>query len=267
MHVVPSDGICNNVLNTAARHGDSDLAADVVRILTTRGTRLQLHHYEALSEGYLASSGIRAAFSVFSIAHAAGTAPEESSLASIYEWMSTHESRVKLAYDAICELRNQGRSIPTVFLNCVMRACVRYNAGLVVGIYKRLREFCPAGPTTETFNLLLCACLSLPGKGMGEFYRKEMAQVGVSPDRKTYIMSILLEVRQGYLDRALDLLREMDAGGFRPTREVFVALIGLCADGLDMPRVSTLLSQMKMAGFSTAGLQRLQTMDQGSDSV
>src|SRR5438552_17341733 len=75
----PSDGICLNVLNTAARHGDFDLATEVFRVLGNRSVRFEMHHYEALLEAYTASGDIRSALMVLCVMEGAGIEPSEAS--------------------------------------------------------------------------------------------------------------------------------------------------------------------------------------------
>ncbi|KAK5998242.1 hypothetical protein PT974_00616 [Cladobotryum mycophilum] len=62
----PSDGIVENVVATAARNGDAQLATEAFELLSGR-TRTQEHHYEAVVDAFAASGDLPAAFHILGI--------------------------------------------------------------------------------------------------------------------------------------------------------------------------------------------------------
>jgi hypothetical protein len=65
------DGVLENVLATAAKQGDVDLATEVYGIISSR-RKVQIHHYEALAEAFMNDGNMASTLSIFNIMHRDG---------------------------------------------------------------------------------------------------------------------------------------------------------------------------------------------------
>ncbi|KAI9824410.1 MAG: hypothetical protein M1832_001945 [Thelocarpon impressellum] len=197
----PPDGICANVLTTAARHADASLASDVFRVLGNRSTRFELSHYESLIEAHLGGNDVKTALAIFSIMPTAGCIPSESSTRALVRFLRIHPSRPLQALEHLKGLHASGRHVPTAAVNAIIEAAVA-QGDLAAGLdhYKMLHTVCTDGPDTATFNLLLRGCSSGrsqassssdKGKATALFLYAEMCALGVRPDALTYDRLVL----------------------------------------------------------------------------
>ncbi|KAI9883746.1 MAG: hypothetical protein M1823_004481 [Watsoniomyces obsoletus] len=253
-HLIPSDGICLNVLDTASRHGDADLATDVFRLLASRGTILELQHYEALSEAYLVRDDIETALTVHCIAEKAGIKLEEASASPVVKWVGKSPERLQRARNAVRELHYQGRAIPVATVNSLLHASISRGMNAVVELYNTLRELCPGGPNVETFNLLILGCIWSSRLRLGLHWHSEMLAVKIEPNAETYNRLIELVCRHGNYEDGFQLLDEMKEKKFQPSQRAYLQLLERCAYARD-ERAWPLVEEMERVGHSK-GLAR-----------
>lgn len=252
----PSDGICGNVLNTAARHGNGTLAADVFRILGNRGTRLELQHYEALADAYFAASDIKTAIGIHCIVENAGMTVEESSTGVMFDGLRKDPDLLQLAFGVLQELRKEGRSIPTATINCVIQSSI--SQGRIrdaLELYKSLHQLCPAGPNTATFNILLKGCNKIRWKELGTFLVAEMLTLKIEPDGMIYDNLVLLNLHQKDYQEAFGYLEEMRRLEFLPRQSTYTALVLRCSSEGD-ERAWKLVDEMENGGLSTKKIRK-----------
>ncbi|KAI9816322.1 MAG: Telomerase protein component 1 [Phylliscum demangeonii] len=258
----PPDGMCEHVLNTAARHGDALLAADVIRVLSNRDG-VAPHHHEALAEAYLAASELKTALQIYSLATEAGHDLDERSMNALFQRLRAQPSELQRVVDVFDAMREEGRAIPRPAVHCVMQALiVRNRVRDAVQAYVSLRNLCPAGPNTTTFELLVHACCLIQQKKLAEYFVAEMKTMGVRASAGIYAAMVLLHARDSApdaFDQACAYLAEMKALGWPPPAEAYVALINHCAqlgpDGGGRQRASALLAEMEAAGMSTGRIK------------
>lgn len=252
----PSDGICENVLNTAAHHGAPLLAADALRVLGKRDRKLEAHHYETLVEAYLERLDLQGALTLFCIMHDAGIQIEARSTSSTYLHLQKYSDLLHRTSLILPKLRKQGRGIPTAVVNCVIAAWVaKRSLDNAFKMYKGLHALCPAGPNTATFNILLRGCDAAPRKDLGMFLAAEMLALKLEPDVSTYHWLILLCLHEHSYEDAFKYLKEMKEAGLAPKQETYEALIRKCVKSKD-ERVGILLKEMEAAGMMTAPIKR-----------
>lgn len=245
LYLNPPDGVCLNVLNTAARHGDSDLAADVFRILSNRGVVLELHHYEALADAYLLNSDLKTALALQCMMEAAGMRFDASSTSMMSCHILKSSHALDQALDAIRELRNEERSIPTVTFNCILHGfAAQGKHRKTFELYQSLREYCPAGPNTATFNILLEVCNNLRWKELGTFLVQEMLALKVEPDGFVYDNLLRLALHEQGCKNAFDYLEQMRRLRYWPKEATYKALVRKCAQEQD-ERAWSLLSELE----------------------
>ncbi len=216
-HLIPSDGICLNVLDTASRHGDADLATDVFRLLASRGTVLELQHYEALSEAYLVRDDIETALTVHCIAEKAGIKLEDASASPVVKWVGKNAERLRQAREAVQELHDQGRAIPVPTVNSLLHASIYRGMNAVVELYNTFHELCPSGPNVETFNLLILGCIWSSRLRLGLHWQSEMQAMKIEPNAETYSRLIQLVCRHGDYADGFNFLDQMKERQLQPS--------------------------------------------------
>ncbi|KAG9198584.1 hypothetical protein G6514_009826 [Epicoccum nigrum] len=247
----PATGTCVAVLSLAARHGDVQLATDVFRLLTERETIFTTHHYELLIATYLKANALSDALSVILIMTDANLKVDAGTCHPLY-WYLRHTPPVPTitldergeqkeektpmylhAFSLLQDFEAQGRRVPTAAVNCCIQAAVSLDAiRHALEIYKALHTVSPAGPNTETFNLLFRACAVAGRKDLAMFLANEMLALNLQPDRITYDRLMLVCERAGDLDDQFGYFEEMRAAGYRPRRNTYEGLIkALCDKG------------------------------------
>lgn len=162
--VNPSDGVALNVLNMTAAYGDTELATQVIQYLAARGTRLGRPHYEALADAYSVQGKVGRAIEVYCIMAEAGADVTHSSAGSLCQAFMRDPSLLDKAVQVMTELKQKYR-IPIGVFNAVLNELARANAHSpdaaydeALALYRRVREFVPAGPNLETFKNMLWSC-------------------------------------------------------------------------------------------------------------
>lgn len=255
----PPSGVCINVLNTAARHGNFRLATDVFRILGRRASTLQLYNYEAILEAYMNSSDLRTALTILTIMASGGVQPEEATTRPIYFYLRESPSRPPEALSILRDLKDAQRIIPTVAINCILEASIHQNdLASAIETYKVLHTLCSAGPTTATFNALFRGCSKASRKDLAMFLASEMLALKIPPDALTYDRLILVCIdgrgQDDYND-AFQYFEEMKAMGWWPRRGTLVAMVKRCCENGD-ERVFALVEEMEGRGMDVVGVQR-----------
>lgn len=259
-YMIPSSGICFNVLNTAARNGDAELATDVFRVLGNRRTAFTHHHYEMLIEAYIAAEDLKSSLSVLIIMKEAGIKLEASSTLSIFQYLQRHKSRPMLAYHILQEIHDAGDKVPTVAMNCAIQACVAIkDLDGAIEMYKAIHTVCEEGPNTATFNLLFKSCHVSGRKELAMFLASEMIQLGCVPDAITYnrLILVCLTNREGALatniNDAVRYFEEMREQGWKARPGTYFALIRHLAKARDK-RCFEVFDDMRQQGFEREGV-------------
>lgn len=255
----PPSGICINVLNTAARHGNFRLATDVFRVLGNRTNSLQAYHYEALLESYLAASDLSTALSVLTIMAASPVPPTEATTRPLFIYLRDEPTRPSQALDSLRNLHKASKPIPTVAINAIIEASIyQNNLSFAIDTYKILHTLCTGGPTTATFNALFRGCSKAGRKDLAMFLASEMLVLKVEPDALTYDRLVLVCIdgpSAEDLDDAWKYLEETKGREWWPRRGTLIAMTRrLCERGDE--RVWGLVEEMEGRGMDVVGLQR-----------
>ena len=256
----PPAGMCINVLSTAARHADTYLATSVLRLLGRRsGNPIQLHHYEALLETYVAASDIRTALTLLSIMSAAGHYPTESSTRSIYRYLCQSPQLPAKAASILQDLQEQDRQVPIQAANVVMQANIFHgDLSAALSIYKTLYKFgIDLSPDTGSYNTLFRGCAHAARKDLAMFLASEMVALKVTPDALTYDRLILVCLSsEDDIEDAWRYYEEMDANGWSPRDGTILSLARRACEQGDR-RVWKLERSPEGKGISTLRLQTL----------
>ncbi|KAI4204330.1 MAG: hypothetical protein LQ348_001287 [Seirophora lacunosa] len=230
----PPSGMCLNVLNTAARHGDFLLATDVIRILGNRNQTLQIYHYEALVESYLPTD-LHTALMILTLMTTTGVPPTESSTRVLAVHLRQRPHLAQTALSILGELREQDWPIPVEAVNLVIESYVDHGkSDIALETYKTLHTLCPSGPVTRTFNTLLRGCRGRKETAM--FLASEMVALKVLPDEVTYDRLILVCMEAspvGGMDDAWCYFSEMREAGWWPPPGTAMAMARRCCQDGD----------------------------------
>ncbi|SPQ23578.1 731093d0-256e-4ca0-9ce6-15993e1e8095 [Thermothielavioides terrestris] len=240
----PADGICLNVLNTASRHGDPALATAVIQLLSDRGVKLGLHHYEPLLESYVHVGDLENAFRVLCIMAGAGVQPDQSSTRSIYAMLKGSPERVKGAV-SILEKLHKEHELPAVALNVLLEVLAETgDMARTLDTYRQVCDLCRSGPNQQTFDILLGQdCRSADAV----FLISEMDRFSIRPSAPILDSLIYSFALDGNLDVAMLYLTEMNrlAGSSSwLSRRTFLTVLLRCYKEND-PRLPMLLEEAK----------------------
>ncbi|TVY87554.1 Pentatricopeptide repeat-containing protein, partial [Lachnellula willkommii] len=206
----PSDGICVNALNLAARNADPALATSAIRILSSRRTSLSPFHYEALLAAYTGSKDLDTAFRILGIIQKAGFEPDSSTTRPLFSYLSIHKSLPSKAWTVLERQFKEGHTIHIAAINVVIEACIAVGQfDDALELYKELHKLCEAGPNIETFNVLLQGAAKNMAKDSAMFLASEMIALGIKPDHLTYDRLVLVCLQQDDYEDAFKYLEEM----------------------------------------------------------
>ena len=256
----PSAGMCINILNTAARHGDTYLATSVLRVLGKRsGTPIQLHHYEALLETYIKAKDLRTAITLLTIMTAAGHPPTESSTRPIYAHLRQSPMLPTKAVSMLEDLREQDRQIPIQALNVIMQASIsHHDLTSALNVYKTMHTIAPnLNPNTATFNVLFRGCAQAARKDLAMFLASEMVALEIAPDALTYDRLILVCLNsETNIDDAWRYFGEMKTLGWWPRDGTYMSLVRRACEQGD-ERVWTLVHDSRDRGVPGQRMREL----------
>ncbi|KAL2200520.1 hypothetical protein P885DRAFT_66196 [Corynascus similis CBS 632.67] len=251
----PADGIAVNLLNTAARQGDTTMATAVVERLSAREVKLGSHHYEPLLESYVRAGSLEGAFRVLCIMNDAGVQPDQASTRPIYAALRASPER--LADEVIGILRRLER-VPAAAINVLLEAVVTGtadnndgNIARALEVYRQVCDLCESGPNQQTFALLLDGCGSAEP---AVFLVSEMDRFAVRPSPPILDSLIRCFAADGNLDVALLYLDEMSrlaTGGSLTwvSRRTLLAVLRRCHREGD-PRASALVAEARRRGMT-----------------
>lgn len=235
--LIPSLGMCVNVIDTAARHGDSRLASDVFRVLRERNYTPQIYHYEALIESFAVgpSAELKPAAEVLSTMAVAGIPPTEGSTRPIFLLLKQYPKLISDLMTILEDFKTANRPIPSPLVNLVLEAHIsQKKLSAALEFYKtRLSNFLPSGPTLQTIHILLRCCHLARRKDIAMFLAQELLRLKIRPVSETFDYLILAYLyglpedherpEQGW-DDAWRYFVEMHEFGFAPSIDTYEAL-------------------------------------------
>lgn len=247
-HLNPSSGQCLNVLKTAARYGDIDLATDVFRILGQRKTTFDNEHYELLFNTYVRALDFKSAFKLLCVMAEAGMNPDQGCTRLFSKYLRVHPDRSSKCLSILRSLK-ASHNLPPTALNVLLEANGVFPSKFdeTMEWYKDFRGICGAEPNLETFNVMLQKCAHHKKKEAAMFLASEMVALEIKPDRLTYDRLVLICANSGELDDAFGYFLEMQEQGFKPRLGTLVFLATVLAQKTDQ-RTVPLIEALKAFG-------------------
>ncbi|KAI1828503.1 hypothetical protein F4861DRAFT_487942 [Xylaria intraflava] len=229
----PPDGVLWNVLNTASIHGDTTLAMSVVQVLSARGTKLDIHHYEALIQTYVHHGDLRKALTVLCIMAKAGLSLDLASTRPIFPLLNNSPTATEQALNILHELKVQ-YTIPVAAFNLVLESTASHGGfKTAFDLYRIVRQICINGPDLETFDILLRYCTQR--KSMS-FLVAEMEAFSLKPSRAIFDHLIRISTMQDDYEMAfryLEVMRMSAPPEWWISKDSALALLRRCIQARD----------------------------------
>ena len=254
-HLNPSSGICLNVLNSAARNADTELAIDVFRVLGERNAILDHQHYEMLIEAYMNADDLTNALTILYVMQESYVFPDENTVRPIVKYMQQDPARPQQGFDILRTAQKMRKKIPAAAMNaCIEGALGHGKLDLAIEFYKTMHVICVHGADTETFNLLLKGCYSAARKDLAMSLAQEMVSMKVRPDYLSYDRILLVCLRVDDNEDAMRYYDEMRGQAFTPRKGTLVTLVKSLAKAGD-PRTAQVLDDIEKMGLATTRLR------------
>lgn len=251
LNVTPDEGLCLDVLHTAGRHGLSDLATDVIRVLRILGADWQEYHFAPLVEALCKAGHLKDAFGTLDLMRSSNIFPTAITAQPIYDFLKQDIDKVDGAWELLDKLRNEGKTIDRTAINAIIRAAISLSdLQRAVGAYKAFPDY-KCVPDIDTFNTLLSGCIVASHRELGNRLLLDLKELGIKPDATTYERIIILCLTQATYEDAFFYLEEMKAQKFVPPRSVYDAIIRTCIAAGDS-RYTLALDELKQCGYTVS---------------
>ncbi|KAI2468781.1 hypothetical protein F4781DRAFT_432019 [Annulohypoxylon bovei var. microspora] len=252
-YLYPSDGILMSILNTASTHEDAPLAMSAIQMLSSRGRKLELHHYEPLVDIHARQKNLWKAFTVICIMAKAGLRPDLSSTRSIFRILRESSSEADNALAILSELKSHYQ-VPSAAFNVVLEATeIHHEFKAALDLYRNVRQICADGPDLETYHILLSKCTR---KRSMNFLFTEMQAFSIEPVETTYDHLIRISSLQDDYGPAFQFFEKMKASktaglpnNWWMTRGSALALIRRCIQAEDI-RAQELIEGCRKRGMA-----------------
>lgn len=279
----PSDGIIENVLGTAARNADAQLATEALDLISQR-TRAQSHHYEAVVEAFTGSGDLAAAIRTLCIMRDNGIRISRANTRTIYQALLSrpellegaeevvreaararpvHRAIVAVVIDSIAQIHGSEkalrlyRDLPTLCgaesLNATMAQDLIIHSAeaatttLLTKEYKdHIAENQDPIRNVSTYNLLIAKCAEAGEMDLAFRFTKQAMAAGISKSRSSKWISVLVEQAITREDsRVWPIVDSLLSSGDEDTTKMVRRI-------LQQKRISKLASQWKARNSTTA---------------
>jgi pentatricopeptide repeat protein len=184
-----------------------------------------------------------------------GAAPIPGTTHPIFTAISHDTDALDATWDIMEDIRKEEKPLDIAVLNVMIQAAVSLgDLQRAIGIYKAYPDY-NVIPTVETYNLLLTGCVRAGHRELGDRLLVEMKESGVKPDAETYENLICLCLTQPAYEDAFFYLEEMKST-HRPSRLVYETLTRKCFASGDI-RYKLALEEMKECGYKVPSDLRL----------
>ncbi|PPQ89534.1 hypothetical protein CVT25_012206 [Psilocybe cyanescens] len=248
LSLLPPEGVCMGILNTAARSGLPDLATDVLRVLKLAEIDWQEYHFASLIEAFCRNGQVKEAFITLSIMRANGIDPLDSTTSFIYERINRDVDTLDSAWALIDEIQESAGGLDVDALKVIVKAAILLgDLQRAVGVYKSFPNY-GLTPDLAVYNLLFQGCITARHRQLGDLLLADMKAAKIEPNQETFEKLIYLALTQETYEDAFFYLEEMKATKYMPPRDVYVALGDKCASVGD-GRCKLVWQEMRECGY------------------
>ncbi|KAL5528332.1 hypothetical protein ACEPAF_7468 [Sanghuangporus sanghuang] len=255
LHIRVDEGLCQLVLDTAARHGLPKLASEAIRELEAIKVDFQEHHFTPMLDAFVKKQLLKEAFCILDLMRSAKVNPTIDSAYSILQAVRHDPEAIDAAYTKLEEMHKEGQNIDVIAVNVLVKACGLLNdLQRGVGIYKAMPSL-GIQPDAETFEMLLKACRAAQHIELGERLFREMQESGVKPTAKTFEAFISLVLTQTDYENAFFYLEEMKGAGHTPSYPVYEEIVKTCVANGDT-RYKLAVEELEQMGYKMSARLR-----------
>ena len=255
--VAPPRRLCEKALFSFSRFGEPSLARNAFSQLISIGVSPEKWYYSMLVDAAAEVGDIQSCLHIVSIMKESNLDPDlvlfDSLRKKLGEGDLLHESM-----DAYFQTIQENKIADVCYMNIFISAqCDKENLEAANTLYKNMDTY-NCKPNLETFKVLLECCLKVSNFGMGQKYIRQMSQFEIEDDKASYELKIaLFLLREGIvLDAAFTVLEDMKAAGFKPSENIYLALIKKCKITGDQ-RARYLFEEMNVSGYNTKLAKKL----------
>lgn len=246
--IFPTEGVMLSVLNTAARHGEPEIAADVLRVLQLADVPWQEYHFAALIEAFCRNGQNKEALVTLGILKSHDITPTSSTTSFILNSINRDVDSLDATWALIDEIHEAKSGLDIEAVKVVIKASIFLgDLQRAVGIYKSLADY-DLKPDLATFNLLLDGCIGAQHRKLGDLLLEDMKDAKMKPDSATFEKLIELCLTQEVYEDAFFYLEEMKAAGIVPPITVYEAILTKCISVEDTRSV-LVLQEMRECGY------------------
>ncbi|KAG6862243.1 hypothetical protein C0995_002174 [Termitomyces sp. Mi166 len=261
-NIHPGEGVCLAALDTAARGGHPDLAADVLRVLKTLGIDWQEYHFAPLIEAFCRQMQLREAIRVLDMMRDEGIEPIPETASALLEALTSTEA-IDSLWGIADEMLKEGKKVDIIILQVLISASVKLgDLQRAIGAYKSLAEY---GATADVtiFNSLLQGCVAASHRDLGNLLLDDMKAIQVKPDEKTYETFIFLCLTQEDYEDAFFYLEEMKSAGFHPEYNVYARIVRKCISTNDFRYKVAFQEMQEMGHMPRSDLKKMVQSKEG----
>lgn len=244
----PDEGTMLDVLRVAAKKGNTQLATDTIRQLSTNGYPYKEHYFTPLMEAFIVKEDLKSAFNVLDIMRVSGVPPTMRATLPILKALNNNVDAIDKAYYILEEMKKEKKTVDITAFNVVVEACA--NARDLERTIATYREAGQLGvvPNVDTYNAVLEACVKTGMKSMGNVVIEEMKKADISPNLNTYSKMISLSCTQKNYEDAFTYLEEMKSYDIVPPESCYISLAQKLSYEKD-PRFHMVLEEMETFGY------------------
>ncbi|KAJ3526470.1 hypothetical protein NM208_g10343 [Fusarium decemcellulare] len=159
----PSNGILENVLATAARHGDPTLATEAFNVRSTRGKTSEENH-EALVDAFANEGDLAGAFNTLALMHQGGMQPSKGGTRSIYRQLRMQPKRIDEAASILTAMQKKGE-VPYAAVDVTIEAMVQTRGSeAAIPLYHDIYFLTGRGPDKHLLRDLVLNSIELETK-------------------------------------------------------------------------------------------------------
>ncbi|KAI0705061.1 hypothetical protein C8T65DRAFT_653096 [Cerioporus squamosus] len=251
MHLLPDEGCCLQVLHTAARHGLSGLALEVIETLKAINIVWREHHIAPVVEAMCHHGEIKEAFVMLDYMRKNDIEFAKEIALPIFELVKKDADTVDGAWEQLEAIREEGHSVDVVAFNVVVEAAVTLkDLQRAIGTYKGAAQL-GVTPDIDTYNILLKGCIDARHRQLGDRILSDMKEAGIKPDRTTYERMVRLCLTQSMYEDAFFYLEEMKSLGMVPPLIVYESIIRKLVAVGDT-RYNIALEELKECGYEVS---------------
>lgn len=247
--VRPPDGIIENVLGTAARNADAQLATEALAMVSER-TRAQSHHYEAVVEAFAGSGDLAAAIRTLCIMRDNGIRISRGHTRTIYKALMSRPELLEEAEEVVREAA-RARPVPRAAAAVVIESMAKaHGSERALSLYRALPTLCNVESPNAAMiqDLIAHSADEATARLLAQEYAAHIPEQD-DPARSplTYGLVIIKCAQAGEMDLAFRFAKQAMAGGItrsRPSKWIGVLVEQAITreDGRIWPVVDSLLN-------------------------